>query len=264
MDLPLGHHRIAAALKGQPLGHEVVYFEETASTNDEVHRLAKAGHPEGVVVFADNQTQGRGRRGAEWISRPRKDLLFSVLLRPQAPVEKWTRLAHVAALAVSDAVDGFASVPSRVKWPNDIYARGKKLAGLLIEVRSHDTQPPYAVLGVGLNVNATRRELPAPLESSATSLRIERGGGQLSREGVALTLFASLNRRYPSWDSDFSDTLRELRSRSFLLGKRVRAETGPREWIGTVRDYAEDGSLLIDLDKGGQHNLLAADRIRVT
>lgn len=264
MDPAFGHHRLAASLAGQRIGHTVVYHEETASTNDVARALAEAGHPHGVVVVADHQTAGRGRRGAEWFSPPRKNLLLSVLLRPPAPPHEWPRLTHVAALAVCEGIE--ASVPGvrpRVKWPNDIFLSGRKAAGLLLESAFPAQAPPFAVLGIGLNVNLTARDLPPDLRESTTSLAIEAGQPSVAREAVAAAILRALNRLLSRPSDDFPLMLDDLRRRSVLLGRRVRVLSAGRELSGIADDLGPSGELILQQDDGHRAELTAVDLVRL-
>jgi BirA family biotin operon repressor/biotin-[acetyl-CoA-carboxylase] ligase len=263
MDLPLAHHRLAASLAGQPIGHEIAFFDETSSTNDDARRLAESEHPEGVVVFADSQTHGRGRRGTEWFSPPRKNLLLSVLLRPSFPPENWPRLTHMAALALCECIERLLPLEPQVKWPNDIYLGEKKVAGVLLESRVPAGQAGYAILGIGLNINLGESDLPASLRGMTTSLRIERGGLPVAREPIAIELLRALNRGYRHCGHNFAAILEGVKKRSLLLGKQVRAHVGDRIWTGEACDYSTTGGLVLRLHDGSLHALSSADLIRV-
>lgn len=262
MEPPFAHHRLAAALAGQEIGHTIVFHAETSSTNDEARRLAEEGHPHGVVVCADHQTAGRGRRGAEWFSPPRRNLLLSVLLRPAAPAALWTRLTHLAALAVAEAVESACpGQAAQIKWPNDIYLSGRKVAGLLLESVFPASRPPFAVLGLGLNVNLAFRELPPELRAVTTSLAIE-SGGPVSREAVAAAFLRALGRRAGQVEGDFAGPLKELRRRSWLLGKNIRALAGGREVRGLAEGLGPGGELLVRVETGERLTLSSADGVR--
>lgn len=265
MDLPLAHHRVAASLAGQRLGHTLVYLEETTSTNDEARRLAAAGHPEGTVVVADHQTAGRGRRGAAWYSPSRQNVLLSVILRPPWPVARWARLTPLAALAVSEALTTlFPTLRPQVKWPNDIYLRGKKSAGLLLESVFPADRPPFAVLGIGLNVNLSATGLPPDLRESTTSLRLENNGAPLAREPVVIALLRALDR----WttpargEEGFAEALEVLRRQSWLLGRVVTARVGGEELHGVAEDLGSEGELLLRQPDGIRRPLTAVEWVR--
>src|SRR5205807_2301055 len=116
------------------IGRDIQVFEETTSTNDVVDRLARDGVKEGVVVFAESQTKGRGRLGRKWISPARKGLWFSVLLRPPLAPAAITQVTVVAATALFRAIQAQTGLTPEIKWPNDILIGGKKTAGILTEL----------------------------------------------------------------------------------------------------------------------------------
>ncbi len=262
MSLPLNHARIASSLAGQAVGREIVYFEETGSTNDEARRLAESGYPEGVAVFADSQTSGRGRRGAEWFSVPRTNLLLSVLLRPAQPPEEWPRLTHVAALAVCRAIEASAGVEAQVKWPNDVYVGGKKIAGILLESGFPPGGRAYAIIGIGLNVNLVERDLPLEIRAVTTSLRLENGGEALPRETVAIALLRALENCLAAAQRDFPALLEEVTHRSWLLNKQVRVLIGTEEITGLAAGYTASGELVLSLPGGSRRTLSSVDLIR--
>ncbi|MFV1994526.1 MAG: biotin--[acetyl-CoA-carboxylase] ligase, partial [Verrucomicrobiales bacterium] len=132
------------------IGRELVVLEEVGSTNDEVARRAEKGAREGLVVFAEHQSQGRGRRGARWQSSPGENLLFSVLLRPPGGAGGVPWLPAASALALCRVFGALHSLSATIKWPNDVYlAGGLKVAGILTEGR----RGSEVVLGIGINVN---------------------------------------------------------------------------------------------------------------
>src|SRR5258706_1416600 len=135
------------------IGRDIRVFEETTSTNDVIERLARDGVPEGVVVFAEAQSKGRGRLGRKWISPPRKGLWLSVLLRPGLRPDAATQLTVVAATALALAIRQTTNLIPQIKWPNDILIRGKKVAGVLTELSAELDRINHIVLGIGIDVN---------------------------------------------------------------------------------------------------------------
>jgi BirA family biotin operon repressor/biotin-[acetyl-CoA-carboxylase] ligase len=217
-----------------------------------------------VIVVADHQTAGRGRRGAEWFSPPRKNLLLSVLLRPTAPPQEWPRLTHVAALAVCEGIESaLPGLRPQVKWPNDIFLSGRKVAGLLLESAFPAQGPPFAVLGLGLNVNLTARDVPPELREITTSLAIAAGQPALPREPVAAAILRALNRLLGQPADDFPLLLDALRRRSTLLGRRIRAGVAGREWNGIADALGPGGELVLRLPDGTRMDLTAVEYVRL-
>ena len=202
------------------IGRPRVQHRLTDSTNERARVLASRGAPHGTVVTADEQTAGRGRQGREWVAAPGSALLFSLVLR--SPGEA---LPLAAAVAVCEALP----VEAAIKWPNDIWVGGRKVAGILVEARP---QEGWAVLGVGVNV----RDAP-PLEH-VTSLNSTIDAEELL-ERLLLALDAWLSRPLP-------DVLAAWRSRDALLGETVRWQNGSGKGVG----IDESGALLVDTGSG--------------
>ena len=173
--------------------------------------LVDTSLPEGALVVADHQTAGRGRLGRSWEAPPGKALLFSILLRP--PSERNVpELSLVAGVAVADALERTLGLSVQLKWPNDVMLRRRKVAGCLAEVRDG-----VVVLGIGLNVNQTREELP---EHAGSLLTLT--GRETNREELLSTLLEDLEARYADWSEGGLDAVYEgLGPRDFLRGRRV-------------------------------------------
>jgi BirA family transcriptional regulator, biotin operon repressor / biotin---[acetyl-CoA-carboxylase] ligase len=149
MDDALASDRILDLLETRCIGRNVVVFKETSSTNDRIRQAGLAGAAEGLVMFAESQTSGRGTYGRKWISAPRSGLWFSILLRSKLPVDQWPLLVQVAALAVADGVEELLPEPITIKRPNDLVLRGGKLAGFLLETSN---VWDFQILGIGINI----------------------------------------------------------------------------------------------------------------
>jgi BirA family transcriptional regulator, biotin operon repressor / biotin---[acetyl-CoA-carboxylase] ligase len=256
---PLDARRLRAAFAGHVIGSEVQVHEELASTSDHVRELGFAGHPHGLVVFAEAQTAGRGRRENRWSAEPRQDLLFSVLLRPAMGIDKFARLATLAALGLSRGVEGVCALAPRIKWPNDLLLDGKKFCGVLAEMFSTPAGA-FLVLGVGMNVNSLA--FPAELVGQATSLRLESGGLPLDRTGLAIALLRALEQALLSWDAGFEQVVAEVKPRSVLLGQRVRAGIGGETVEGMAHDLGREGGLILRRDDGSLLELTSAENVR--
>ena len=163
-----------------------MHLDETGSTNDRARELALGGAPHGTVVVAEHQSAGRGRQGRTWSAPPGRALTLSVLVRSQQARMELLPLA--VALAVCEACEAAAPVSCQIKWPNDVWIDGRKVAGILIEARP---QEGWAVLGIGLNVDTAEDELEPELRETATSLRIATGG-PVDREAALGALFDRL------------------------------------------------------------------------
>jgi BirA family transcriptional regulator, biotin operon repressor / biotin---[acetyl-CoA-carboxylase] ligase len=142
---------ILARLQTNTIGRDVLVFRETSSTNDRARQAGSAGAGEGLVIFAESQTGGRGTRGRKWVSMAGDGLWFSILLRTQIPPEQWPLLVRMAAVACAEAVEKWVGQTVRIKPPNDLILDGGKLAGFLLETSNIWD---FQVLGIGLNVRS--------------------------------------------------------------------------------------------------------------
>lgn len=245
----------------QRIGREIVVLSQAGSTNDEAAQLGRAGVAEGVVVFAERQTAGRGRLGRKWESEAHKGLWFSLLLRPAFALADWSRLTTWAAVGIARGLEeALPGCCATVKWPNDIYLAGKKTVGILCE--SVAGPGGYAVVGIGVNVNHTRADFPEELLSKATSLR-ETAGAPLDRHAVAAALLRQLDALYPALEHDFARVVAEAEARSFLAGRRVTVH-GPQEsYEATAEGLEPDGSLRVRCD-GGTTRIVSGGEVSVS
>ncbi len=172
-------------------GRSFRYYDEIESTNAEAKSLANSGAPEGTVVIAEAQSAGRGRLGRRWTSPAGKGLLFSVLLRPQLPMNDAHLLTLVAAAAAAEAIEVIAGTPVHIKWPNDLFLGDRKAGGILMEVSGEQDEVEWVIVGIGINVNTEYSELPVALRRTATSLKMVKGE-PVDRSELLATLLLSL------------------------------------------------------------------------
>jgi BirA family biotin operon repressor/biotin-[acetyl-CoA-carboxylase] ligase len=187
--------RLRAHLGGAVVGREIIVLEQTGSTNDVILEIAPKNSREGLVLFAEYQTAGRGRRGNRWESAPGKGLWFSVLLRPNIDINDSSRLTAWAAEAISKTIQKEFCLKTIIKLPNDIQIAGRKVAGVLVEMRAQEKAPHLAVCGIGINVNQTLEDFPEELQGRAISLAMALGR-QIDREKFAVALLRNLDRSY--------------------------------------------------------------------
>jgi len=222
----------------------VVRLATVDSTQSEIFRLAEAGAADGTVVVADTQRSGRGRRGRGWHDVPGESVLVSLLVRPRLAVAALPQLSFVAAVAVAEALEATTRLTPRLKWPNDVLARGRKVAGILLESRSGGAEGPAVVIGIG--VNLAQRAFPEELADRATSVLLETGRAP-ERDAVLEALLESFERWRGRLERDGFAAVRDAwLARTETLGRRVRVEG----ISGTAVDIGEDGALLVD--EGGR------------
>jgi BirA family biotin operon repressor/biotin-[acetyl-CoA-carboxylase] ligase len=186
---------LQADLASGVIGREIIVLEQTGSTNDAILQIANANSKEGLVVFAEHQTAGRGQRGNRWESAAGKGLWFSILLRPTIDLASSPQLTAWAAEAVSNAIQNEFSLIPVIKPPNDVQIDGAKVAGVLVEMRAQQNAPHLAIAGIGVNVNQSREDFPKELQSRAISLAMALGK-QINRQSFAVALLRKLDRTY--------------------------------------------------------------------
>ena len=183
----LSPEAVVPRLRGR-FGRPYEHVESTPSTQ----LLLAVDAPEGALVAAEAQTEGRGRLGRRWLAPAGTSLLCSLQLRPDVPGERLPELTGVAAQAVAETVAAVGVEPE-LKFPNDVLAGGRKLAGVLAEAREG-----RVVLGIGINVNVVEEELPREVETPPTSLQVETGR-ELDRAELLVDLLERFERRYDDW-----------------------------------------------------------------
>lgn len=230
------------AARGLRLGTRIEYKTVTDSTNDDALALARVGAPHGVVVFADRQRQGRGRRGTRWSAAEGTGLLFSVVVRPSGQASELSVLPLVVGLAVRQVVADRLTTPALVKWPNDVLVGGRKICGVLVESHSQAGEVRAVVIGVGLNV----RLEPFPPEIAERAVSLEAlGASDLSRELLLADLLTVLEQQLRELElHGFAALQAEFARFDFLYGRRVTVG----EHSGIARGIADNGALIVECD----------------
>jgi len=235
-DTSLAPVEVEPHLSGR-FGKPYLYEPECTSTQQ---LLLGSGLPEGAVAATDHQTSGRGRLGRVWEAPPGSAVLISILLRPP-PDRRLPELSLVAALAVAETVEAAVQLAAQVKWPNDVMLNRRKVAGVLSELSDGTV-----VVGIGINVNQTRDELPLDAPTEPGSLRTATGT-TLDRAVLLASLLSRLERMYGTWRAEGLDGIYGgLGARDFLRGRRITAD-GEQ---GTAVQILRDGRLEIETDAG--------------
>jgi BirA family transcriptional regulator, biotin operon repressor / biotin---[acetyl-CoA-carboxylase] ligase len=195
----LNADHLQAALPCAIIGGKIIVLEQIGSTNDAILQVASTDGlpsiPEGLVVFAEHQTDGRGQRGNRWESTAGKGLWFSILLRPEILLSDSGRLTIWAIEAIADVIRIELGLEPAIKLPNDVQLYERKVCGVLVEMRAQNKAPHLAVLGIGINVNQSRYDFPAKLQDRAISLAIALGR-QVDRQSFAVALLRNLDLTY--------------------------------------------------------------------
>jgi len=241
------------------IGREIIVLKQTTSTNDEIEKAAMNGHEEGLVVFAESQTHGRGRMGRRWSSPAGKGLWFSFLLRPRLAPGECTQLTAATATALVRAIQDKTNISPEIKWPNDLMIQGKKVAGILTEMSAELDKVRHVIVGIGIDVNQTASEFPAEIQSTATSLKLATGKN-ISRTDLAITILRELDQDYSRIvRGKFSAVADEWASHCSTLGRQVKIEVGQRRIIGRAEALDESGALLIRTEHGRVERVTGGD-----
>src|SRR5881398_691557 len=177
------------------IGQRIIVLEQTGSTNDAILQVATANSKEGLVLFAEHQTAGRGQRGNRWESAAGKGLWFSILLRPKIQINDSGRLTIWAIEAISDVIRTEFSLEPTIKLPNDVQLYGRKVAGVLLEMRAQEKAPHLAIVGIGVNVNQSLEDFPLELQDRAISLAMAMHQ-PVDRQKLAIAILQNLDRTY--------------------------------------------------------------------
>lgn len=253
---PLSRVALTTRLQTAIVGCYVELYEKIASTNTRAMVLAERGAPEGTLVLAESQTAGKGRLGRRWFAPPYSSLLMSLLLRPPLEPAQAQRATMVCALAIVEGVAAVSGLIPRLKWPNDILLRGKKLGGVLTELEVTRHYLDHVVVGMGLNVNVALADLP-PVASPATSLSQE-VGYPLCRFDLLVAILERLDVRYMQLLTGWSPHT-AWREHLATLGQPVRVGTRHEVIEGVAEDVDADGSLLVRKDDGALRRVLVGD-----
>jgi BirA family biotin operon repressor/biotin-[acetyl-CoA-carboxylase] ligase len=258
-DALLADDLMARLGKTKVIGRDIQVFEQTTSTNDVIEKFARDGVKEGVVVFAESQTKGRGRLGRKWISPAHKGLWFSILLRPDLRPQEATQLTVASATALRRAIQSETGLSPEIKWPNDILIGGKKVAGILTELSAEVDRVKHIILGIGLDVNLDAGELPAELRKAATSLKIETGEMVLRAE-LATTILRELDIDYARiCGGKFPAVADEWETHCATIGKNVTVQIGDRKIRGRAESLDDDGALRIRTEHGHLERIIGGD-----
>lgn len=207
----------AAGITVPPVFHEV-----TGSTNADALRLAVSGAAEWKIVAAGHQMQGRGRMGRGWTSSPGKVLLFTILLRPPLPPEDAPLISLLAAVALADVCKREAGVEVACKWPNDLLASERKVAGILPEAAVSGGRVDHVVVGIGVNLSMKADDFPGEFRRHATSIALE--GGSVAPDRLLAAFLARFREAYRPHEQSFSERVLEAyRLVCTTLGRRVKA-----------------------------------------
>lgn len=266
---PLEPAAVADAVHEAGPRWRVELLGRAGSTNAVALARISDGAGDGLVVVADHQDAGRGRLDRVWETPPGVALTFTVVVDPGVPASRWPAIPLLAGLAVRDGLRRASGCACMLKWPNDVLAGGRKLAGILVERVDSPTGRPLAAIGIGVNVRQARDELPV---ATATSLALETGR-DLDRAVLLGAVLSSLAERLRAWSDAAGDPgalLPSYREACATIGQQVRVQlpgdpestTGPTGLAGTAETVDDDGRLVVS-NPDGRHRVGAGDVVHV-
>jgi BirA family biotin operon repressor/biotin-[acetyl-CoA-carboxylase] ligase len=248
--------RLRKGLRTARFGRKIYTFESIDSTNNCARALAECDAAEGTVVVAEHQTAGKGRLGRSWTSSRGENLMFSVVLRPDVGAGSVNLLSLLSAVAVADGVEQITGVGAECKWPNDLLAGGRKLAGILLEGSLSGSELDYVIAGIGLNVNQT--DFPPEIRERATSLALLTGSPH-DRTQLFQEILARLESLYDTCRREGMSAILPLwMERAKMFRRRITVAHDRRVLRGTMQGLSPDGGLILHTD-GEEHILFAGD-----
>ena len=240
----LSSYEIKHQLKTSYMGQEVYYFESIDSTNIYANTIANQA-PEGAVVVSKKQTQGKGRSGKIWVSDYDQGIYFSTILKPSIPISRASFLTQVAGAALATSLEKLG-VACQIKWPNDLVLNGRKIAGILTEMRAEIESISYIIVGIGVNIGPKTFE--ESITTVATSLANE--GYQIRDLDLLRTFFIDFEDLYEDFKKrDYTRILGILKDKSAVLGKEIYL----------IRDGQKDKVFAENIDEYG--NLIVRDEL---
>ncbi|MGD9038808.1 MAG: biotin--[acetyl-CoA-carboxylase] ligase, partial [Desulfobacteraceae bacterium] len=250
--------KITNKLGSSLFAKNLVFQRSLDSTNTLAKELATQGAPEGTLVLAEEQREGRGRMGRRWVSPGYVNLLFSLLLRPRIQKDQVFVTTMILALATIEAIRIRTGLRSAIKWPNDIFARGKKLGGILTEFSLRQEDIDYVVVGLGLNVNWSPHQTEG-LSRLATSILAETGS-RISRNDLLVTLLRILELYYGEvLSGQIDDFYRTWNEASMIIGRNVEIVTPIEKTHGRALRIDRSGALIIEDDTGKEQRIISGE-----
>ncbi|MGC1402665.1 MAG: biotin--[acetyl-CoA-carboxylase] ligase, partial [Thermodesulfobacteriota bacterium] len=239
-------------------GRKIFHFLRTDSTNIQARSLAADGAVEGTLLVAEYQEKGKGRLDRQWQSPSGKNLLFSLILRPDWPPQQAFYGTVLTSVSLCRAIREVAGIEVGIKWPNDIYAREKKLAGILTEFATDPDRIEYMIVGIGINCHWAPPK-PPPEGQPSTSL-LEETGHKISRLKLLTRFLKQAETLYEKANNEGVGLLREEWNRySLVNNRRVTISNNQKTWTGVGQGIDDHGALILRLDNGQLEKFLAGD-----
>lgn len=258
---PYGKSAIQSGLSTVRFGRTLEFHKTISSTNTVLKQLAANGAPEGAVVVADSQENGRGRLGRNWASAPGLGLWMSLLLKPQLHPSEVQTLTLAASVAVCRVLEPLKIPGLGIKWPNDIMVGNKKVCGILTELSAEAERVAWVILGIGINVNHQKQDFPKDIAAIATSVRLStQNHDSVDRSVLASGLINEMEQVYDDYIRKGSAWIvDEWKKWNLTLGKRIRLLSQNGETTAVAQDITPDGKLVVKRDDGTISEILSGE-----
>lgn len=227
------------------MGQDIIQYDEVDSTNQLAKEQAENNAKEGTVVIAEKQVAGKGRVGRKF-SSPKGGIWLSCILRPDLKPVLATRATYLSSLAIAKTIAELTNLEPKIKWPNDVLLNGAKVSGILTEMGAELDQVNYLIVGLGINANIAKNNLPVTVQDRATTLYHELGQ-KIDRIKFVQHLLKFIEESYRQIN-DFNALLEEWKKYAYTLGKDVIVTSSRNKISGTAIDIAEDGALILEVD----------------
>ena len=246
-NIPLDPDQLKENLNTKRIGREILVYNRTSSTNDIARRYARDRKNDGLAIFAEEQTAGKGRAGNKWHSYRSDSILCSILLIANKLNTELLSLA--CAVAVAETIGKPAGSLAKIKWPNDIMLNGKKVAGILLEATS-DNNRNICIVGIGINCHQQEKDFPAELQKTATSIDIE-SHSIIDRMHLAKRLLSLIDHWLEVAQQNKQEVIDQWHSLSIQLGHRVTLLFNGKKFTGYCIGIDPEKGLILQLDTGG-------------
>ena len=240
-------------------GRDVYIYRKVTSTNIIAKSLAANGAPDGTIVVSSFQTAGKGRFQRQWVCPPGKGLLFSMILRPDIDSQFIPQLTLLSAVVVAESIQKICGCEAGIKWPNDILINGQKVCGILAQNTFSGSRSEFVVLGIGINVNLNKDQLPAECRETTTSLFLTTGS-KISRFELLKQLLTIWDRHYHNFlQSGYSYLRSQWLAKNITLGRIVSIKKDSYTLRGKAADISPKGGLIVVFPDGSREEYLAED-----
>ncbi|ACT01099.1 biotin--[acetyl-CoA-carboxylase] ligase [Paenibacillus sp. JDR-2] len=252
--------KLIKELKSKVFGSAIEWHEAVDSTQNLAQKLAEEGAPEGTLVIAEQQHNGRGRMGRGWVSPQGKGIWMSMVLRPSVPIHFAPQLTLLTAVALCRSLRRITSLPIGIKWPNDLLIEGKKISGILLESTAEEERLRYVIAGIGISVNLEKTDYPEEMLEKVTSLRIANGGDGFDRITVITDFLQEWEQLYNLYlDKGFAPIITLWEALSVSLNKPARLITPQGTIDGVPIGLDASGALTVRKDDGSTVVVFSAE-----